>query len=77
MGETNIRKTTPYRSKKHLVIFEVQVRGALHLHSLIWSTLSPALLQKVAHVPELVKEVQTVIDSIVRAEKTVEGYKSI
>jgi hypothetical protein len=82
-GETNIRKTTPYKSKKmgilgklicHFVVFEVQGRGALHLHSLIWSSLSPALLQKVAHVPELVKEVQTVIDSIVRADITVEGY---
>jgi hypothetical protein len=84
-GESNIRKSISYHSKKvgilgkliaHFIVFEVQGRGSLHLHSLIWATLSPSLLQRVAHVPDLVKEVQIVLNSMVLADVSIEGYKA-
>jgi hypothetical protein len=83
-GETNISKTRSYQSNRigilgkviaHFVVFEVQGRGSLHLHSLIWTTLSPSLLQRIAHVPELVKEVQEVLNAIVLADISLDGYK--
>lgn len=83
-GESNVRKTTSYHSRKvgilgkmisHFMVFEVQGRGSLHLHALLWATLSPLLLQKIAHVPELVNEVQAVLNSMVSAEISRLGYK--
>jgi hypothetical protein len=50
------------------MVFEVQGRGSLHLHALIWTTLSPSLLEKISHLPDLVHEVQNVLNSMVRAE---------
>jgi hypothetical protein len=56
------------------MVFEVQGRGSLHLHALLWASLSPSLLERVAHVPDLVAEVQTVLNSMVLAEVSLSGY---
>jgi hypothetical protein len=51
----------------HFSVFEVQGRGTLHAHMLVWTDLPPSLLADIAQYPELVKCVQPVIDEITQA----------
>jgi hypothetical protein len=83
-GGSDVRKTISYASRKqgilgkmiaHFMVFEVQGRGSLHLHALIWAELSTSLLERIAHVPTLVREVQNVLNSIVLANMSIAGYR--
>ena len=75
--EQNIRKTRPLQSRKKGIfgtttavfgVTETQGRLTLHAHCAIWGCLTPGLLQRVAHHPDIVLKVSSVIDSLRQAD---------
>lgn len=46
---------------------ETQARGSLHAHIVLWTAITPSVLQSVAHQKEIAQHVSRVIDSIVSA----------
>ena len=52
----------------HFGSIETQGRGALHYHAVVWTTLTPKLLETAADKNEFIEHIRSVIDSIVRAQ---------
>jgi hypothetical protein len=49
-------------------VCECQGRGSLHVHFAVWGGATPALLQRVAHDPDLAARVAEVLDSQMQAK---------
>ena len=55
-------------------VVECQGRGTLHTHMFIWGGLPPFLLQKGSQYHDVVQELQKVLDSMLTAEISKDGY---
>ena len=55
-------------------VTETQKRGALHLHAILYGSISPYLLQRASHIDELCKEISEVLDDIYQAELSAEDH---
>ena len=52
----------------HFGCIEVQSRGALHFHILVWGGITPSLLETAAFIPELSKAVSRALDTMFCAQ---------
>ena len=80
---SNQKSTVPFQNRRkgvlstivaHFGVVECQGRGTLHTHMFIWGGLPPFLLQKCAEYHDLVEQLQEVLDSMLTAEISKEGY---
>ena len=58
----------------YFAIIECQGRGTLHTHLFLWGGLPPFLLQKCAEFDDLVRVISGVMDSMLTAEISRDGY---
>ena len=77
MTEDKKKKTRYFRQQNrgifgHLMaglgVNEVQARGALHMHFILFGGLTPDLLQRAADLPNICKKVAKALDTMFRAE---------
>ena len=84
-NDQNIKKSAPISSKllgvfgriiAHCIVFEVQGRGALHLHGLLWGSITPVVMQMITtKKEELLKLLTEAIDSMVQAHLPLKAFQ--
>jgi hypothetical protein len=84
-NDPSIKKSEPISVKQfgvfgriiaHCIVFEVQGRGALHLHGLLWGSITPYVIQMVTTKnEELLELITEAIDSMVQAYLPIKAYK--
>ena len=72
--ETMKRKGVFGRARACAAAAEVQARKALHVHLLVWSSLSPRFIQWAASCPALMRRIEAVIESHILAHVPVEYH---
>ena len=56
------------KARAFYAVLEAQCRGSLHCHFVLWTCLTPEMMQKVATQPGLARRVAAILDSILTAE---------
>ena len=84
-NDKNIKKSLPIstnafgifgRINAHFLVFEVQGRGALHLHGLLWGSITPYVMQIMStKIGDILNLLTKAIDSMVQAYLPLKAFK--